>query len=265
MTKYLPQIVILVGALLSACGGFWAYINQSLQRAASEAQLKEKTEENARLFRKLNDFVMGGKIVCVNIKADLFDPNQLVVTAYTFMDLPVRDVTVTIYPMPPNGRWINFNDPIFPRFKPQIFHANTVFHEILELGKIECPPFEDGARYRVEISSLGGVYWQDIIVLKGERNWAGTWKSFGWLFEGGGNSLRVITCFGFEDITQAHAEAWWETHCSGERFPYWPRLLRTGDSIQWPLLPGQLANEGVDLQKPGQNSPATKKPQPSPK
>ena len=56
----LPAVMIFVGVLISAVGAFWA----SQQQASFERNLREKSEEIARLNRELANSVIGGDSFC---------------------------------------------------------------------------------------------------------------------------------------------------------------------------------------------------------
>lgn len=182
-----PSLLILLGAILAATGGFWANkqserkdrerdsLTIEFQKKLDEKNQKiiEKTEEVARLSQTVADFLSGGNSFCYVLLSNINDgqiANQggylTVLHSGKFPLYEVQIRTVDLKNMPSNAKTLEEltkNDIIlnFPTLTPNL---NSIQGTIHFDNKTEL-------RYNIFITSRSGIFTQLLRYKKINSKW----------------------------------------------------------------------------------------------
>lgn len=185
-----PMILVCVGAILSVIGTFWATYDQ----AKGERELKEKTEEIARLNAELAATVTGGNafpsITVVSSKGSIPDNPNLIVSndgKYPLYDVAIRIVDLDVFHEKVEANPESTIEDVFAaQFTASL--GNIAPNQIAHVGRLQLPKEKDLKGYNFFISARNGAVTQEFRF----RRVGGTWRAATRISKEDLNGSRVI-------------------------------------------------------------------------
>lgn len=178
----LPMLLVLIGAVLSAVGAFWANYKQNqekvqsaIERAQFEKELRAKSDEIAGLNKQIAQSVTGGDSFC-NVKFLLGPTNTPMFLVIHDGEFPLYDVSIRMWdPNDYNNVPENVSFEELTKKDLNFNLGNLSPHQTRILGRIQLPD-SDKKEFALSIGARNGYVTEIIKLQKLGGEWKGAYR-----------------------------------------------------------------------------------------
>jgi len=183
-----PSVLIFIGALVAAIGGFWAQIRQT----RFEREIRQETEDSLKT-------ITGGDSYCFMAIVDTARVSETALVIANNGEYPLYDIQVAIFDLSvfpklkESVRQNNFQDlrELFPQpvRRWTINISNLSPHTVFSPSPIKIDP-NKGIEYYIRLSARNGIVHQKYGLLFRDNGWVQARQIFKW--DSVGKTYRLI-------------------------------------------------------------------------
>jgi hypothetical protein len=172
-----PMVVVFIGAFISALGALWVNQRQNAEakrtsdlRLAFEKELREKSDEIAKLNREIAESVTGGNSYCLIRLNPVSDTKaQLLIRHHG--EAPLYDLAIRIHDSETakNEKQVNTLQDI--EKLSTLVKVGTLFPKLVTVHDIIAVPAVERVKFNIHSYARNGTTSQELILLKSNGRW----------------------------------------------------------------------------------------------